>query len=57
MKALMSMIHSEIQILSDLIMLQKINESEAWVLMTSGVALLPPNSNLGQIMRTMEMNI
>ena len=29
MKALMSMIHGQIQFLSDLIMLQKINESEA----------------------------
>ena len=58
MKALMCMITSWwIQILSDLTMLQKINGSEAWALMTSGVALLPTNSNLGQIMRIMEMNI
>ena len=48
--------HSEVQILSDLIMLQKINGSKAWALMTSGIALLPTNSNLGQ-MRIMEMNI
>ena len=57
MKALISMIHSEIQILSDLIMLQKINEPEAWALMTSGFVLLPTDSNLGQIMRTMQMNV
>ena len=36
---------------------KKINGSEVWALMTSGVALLPTNANLGQIMRIMEMNI
>ena len=41
--------------LSDLIMLKKINGSEAWALMTSGVALLPMNTNLGRNMR-MEMD-
>ena len=38
-------------------MSKKINGSEAWALMTTGVVLLPMNSNIGQIMRIMEMNI
>ena len=35
----------------------EINGSEAGALMTSGVALLPMNTNLGRNMRIMEMNI
>ena len=38
-------------------MLKKNNGSEAGALMTSGVALLPMNTNLGRNTRIMEMNI